>query len=186
MRALYLGIGIFLLAAVGGGWYFFFLPSPAATELPFALAPVRLPSEQEALVRKVPEGWREYRSEWYGFSLRYPAELTVSERKESARSYSVVFEDAKKETGFQIYIVAYKGETITDEQFLNDSPLGVRDEPQALQVGGVSAVHFLGKDVNLGPTAEVWFIHRGHLFEVATVRELDAWLMEILGTWRFL
>ena len=51
---------------------------------------------------------------------------------------------------------------------------------------GATAMSFYSKHPMLGEMAEIWFIHRGYLYEVSTVRSLDTWLSEIMLTWQFL
>jgi hypothetical protein len=38
----------------------------------------------------------------------------------------------------------------------------------------------------LGDTREIWFIRGGFLYEVATYKDQEAWLSEIMSTWKFL
>ena len=38
----------------------------------------------------------------------------------------------------------------------------------------------------MGDTREVWFINNGFLYEVATYKNLDAWLAELMSNWKFL
>lgn len=45
---------------------------------------------------------------------------------------------------------------------------------------------FFSKNIALGDTREVWFIKNGYLYEVTTLKSLDAWLTQILQTWKFL
>lgn len=37
----------------------------------------------------------------------------------------------------------------------------------------------------MGDTRELWFIHNGYLYEVATYKTLDAWLAGIMQMWQF-
>jgi hypothetical protein len=43
-----------------------------------------------------------------------------------------------------------------------------------------------GNVPDIGDTREVWFIRGGFLYEVATYKELEPWLTEIMSTWKFL
>jgi hypothetical protein len=44
---------------------------------------------------------------------------------------------------------------------------------------------FFGRNSIMGDTREVWFVHSGSLFEVTTYKELDAWLSQIMATWKW-
>jgi hypothetical protein len=61
----------------------------------------------------------------------------------------------------------------------------VRNDPVKATVAGVPALSFHGFDAAMGQMYEVWFIHGGFLYEVSTYKELEAWLNQILSTWRF-
>ena len=67
-----------------------------------------------------------------------------------------------------------------------DEPSGVLQEPVNTQVDGVQATAFYGQNLQMGDTREVWFIRGGFLYEVATYKELEPWLAEIMSTWKFL
>jgi hypothetical protein len=57
------------------------------------------------------------------------------------------------------------------------APVQVAGEP------GISFVQLQSPDV--GKTYEVWFVHQGTLYEVATYAERAATLTDILATWTF-
>ena len=37
-----------------------------------------------------------------------------------------------------------------------------------------------------GASREVWFVHKGFLYEVTTYKALDSWLASIMLTWKFI
>jgi hypothetical protein len=99
---------------------------------------------------------------------------------------TVLFQSGEGEAGFQIYVAPINGTQITAERFAMDAPSGVRQEPREAVVDGVRAVAFYGFDAKVGKTTEIWFIHDHFLFEVATYKELDTWLYDLMQTWRFI
>ena len=109
----------------------------------------------------------------------------MEEYSEKGDAYTYVFthDDGRS---FQIYITPYGKDHIDAEQFLRDQPSGVREGEQQIAIDGVPAVVFGGKNDAMGETREVWFIKDGLLYEVTTYRELDAWLAEIMTSWKFL
>jgi hypothetical protein len=134
----------------------------------------------------VPAGYKEYRNTDYGFSVYYPPENSPQEFPDRDRAFTVLFQGAAGEPGFQIYVAPIKGTQITPERFSADEPSGVKQEPDDTVIDGVPAITFFGFDARLGKTREVWFIHNLLLFEVTTYKELDSWLSDIMKTWRFI
>lgn len=168
---------------IAGGWMLYSMPAPAADTSAFV--PLGGTAPQAAPARDIPAGWKEYRSGRHGFSLLHPQDLSVTEKMETATSYTILFEDAAGEKSFQIYLAPIEGDRVTPERFALDAPSGVMQEPRNIYVDGKQAVTFYGFDETVGKTSEVWFIYGGKLYEVATVKELGTWLLEILTTWRF-
>lgn len=132
----------------------------------------------------IPDGFDQYRNPRFHFSLIYPETLRVVDEVVGG-ALLVTFQD-EEGRGFQIYAFAYNEPTISAERFRKDIPSGVMKEPVEVLVAGVPAQMFFSTDASLGETREVWFIHKGVLYEVTTYKELDAWLSEIMRTWKFI
>jgi hypothetical protein len=181
---------IILLVLLGGGaWYFFgsndvekqpvdapelFFAQNSAAQEPIKIEPPT-----------VPEGWRKFENEQYGFSVYMPPELTANVYDEGGGAHTFTFEDADGGKGFQIFVLPYSESTISEERFLKDSPAGVMKEPVDVTIGGVRATAFFGEHMLMGETREVWFLHNNLLYEVTTYKHLDTWLADIMKTWRF-
>ena len=135
--------------------------------------------------RNITRGYNEYLNTDYKFSVFYPQDFQFDQRDEGNGAKSIAFEDAEGKKGFQIFVVPYS-ETITTERFKQDEPSGVLQEPVNTLVDGVQATAFYGQVPDLGDTREIWFIRGGFLYEVATYKELEPWLAEIMSTWKFL
>ncbi len=172
-----------VLLAVGGGVLYVLYIYSATTVNPAAEVPhtVYTPS-----VESGGENGSEYRNTAFGFALDYPKELQVREYQEANSALSVVFEDPDDGRGLQVYVTPYGDTQITDERFKADQPSGVMQEPTDVLVSGARATMFFGRNEAMGDTREVWFIHNGFLYEVATYKALDAWFAEIMQTWKFL
>lgn len=127
----------------------------------------------------------EFKSELYGFSLRYPKNLIIGKFDEGGGAQTITFEDKTAETGFQIFIVPYEEDLVSDERFYKDVPSGVRKNSKNLQIDNIQATSFNSSNLFLGETFEVWFINNGFLYEVTTVKKYESWLLEILKTWQF-
>ena len=142
---------------------------------PPGIPPARIP----------PEGFKEYKSPTYHFSLFYPGTLSVGEYKESGNGMTVAFQDTEGEKGFQIFVFPYADTQITEERFKMDVPSRVRKEPVDVMIDNVRATAFWSTNDLLGETREVWFISQGFLYEVTTYRNLDGWLSNVMKSWRF-
>ena len=99
---------------------------------------------------------------------------------------TVTFQNEKEVRGFQIFIVPYVLAQVSEERFRQDVPSGVRTNFTDITVDGAVGAAFNSTDALLGDTREVWFIHRGHLFEVTTLKPLDTWLTAVLQSWKFI
>ena len=191
-------IGVVGIALAAGGYYF--KARPASVELPVDFLfgevalkePLREPINEPDKVavkepeRRPPDGSREYRNERYSFSLFYPEETTVKEFDEGRGALTIVFENVEKAWGFQIFIVPYKESQVSEERFLTDVPSGVRENFSDFYIDGTVAASFYSKNIGLGDTWEVWFIRGGFLYEVTTLKNLDAWLGGIMKSWKFI
>lgn len=133
-----------------------------------------------------PDRRYKYRNVHYNFSLSFIDNLNVKEFDDGQGASTVVFENINNARGFQIFIVPYSEETISEERFLRDVPSGVRIGIKNFYIDGVLATSFYSKDMFLGDTYEIWIIRDGFLYEINTLKGLEPWLLDILESWRFI
>ncbi len=133
----------------------------------------------------VSENFREYKNLILRFSLVYPQDLRIKEYADGTSASTITFEDTSGEKSFQIFVVPYRENQITEEQFKKDVPSGVMNKPVDIIIDGVQGTMFFSTNASLGDTREVWFIRSGFLYEITTYARLDSWLAQILSTWRF-
>lgn len=138
------------------------------------------------LRNNIPQGWKEYRNDRYGFSVLHPRTLFVSEQFEVGGVITIVFENIKEQKGFQVFIVPYTESQISEERFKKDVPSGIRKNIEDITIDGTSAVAFYSTDQYLGDMREVWFIANGFLYEVSTIKSYEKTLSDILLTWIFI
>lgn len=148
--------------------------------------PGMLPNSITDTLPNPPAGYERYTNNKYGFSLAYPKELSVKEFDEGGGAINVSFQNVSSGQGFQIFIVPYAEKTISKEQFLKDAPSGVRKGAKVIHLDGVPAESFYSEQSLLGETKEVWSLHGGYLYEITTYKDLDSWLLGILGGWKFI
>ena len=183
-----IGIVIIISVTVLGGYWFFAHSSPqsAAFDFPSASGAASSTSAAAPAPRAPPTGYKEYRDTTYHFSLFYPSELSLKTYDEGGGAATVDFQNVQAGEGFQIFIVPYSGTTVSAQRFKQDEPSGVRNNPTFGLIDGASAASFYSTDPRLGDTYEVWFIHGSYLYEVTTLKPLDAWLQNIMQTWVFI
>lgn len=193
--AIIVAVGAFLII----GYFVYTKPSASPTTTPYELAfpdlvsttdtpqnPTENPIVQPYVVeRVVPVGAKEYRSATYHFSLFYPQELAVSEHPEGGGAATITFQNVEKAEGFQIFIVPYSEAQVSEKRFRQDEPSGIRESLTNIAVDGATGAAFYSENIALGATREVWVVRGGFLYEITTLKPLDAWLGAILQTWKF-
>jgi len=175
--------GLLLIAVIGAFWW---LKGPAST--PVAQTPAYVVPNDAPLTppRTPPQGFKEYRSEFYRFEVFYPEDLTVQTHPETRSGVTLLFKNADLSKGFQVYITPYGGADITERMIANDAPSGVVNNRSTTTLDGAQVLTFNGSDPSLGDTREVWFIKEGFLYEVTAPKALESWLVDILRSWIFL
>jgi hypothetical protein len=136
--------------------------------------------------RTPPEGWKEYVSMKYMFSLFYPADMKVSEKDEGAGASTITFQIPEKAEGFQIFITPYAEAQVSEAQFRKDIPSGVRENLVTVGVDGAVGAAFYSKDATLGETREVWFVKNTYLYETTTLKPLEQGLDAVIASWKFI
>ena len=136
------------------------------------------------------EGYLHYTNDTYNFALEYPSNLTVKSFLEEDDGETIVFKSeivGGKLQAFQVYIQPFTEDRITREYILEDIPgIELLNLEEIILGEDTPALLFWSGDDLFGRTREVWFVHEGYLYQVTTLGELDAWLAEIMTTWRFL
>lgn len=175
-------VSLAFLTFVGSVWYAFDTGKEGSPATPA----IKGESGSNTLPARVPPaGWKEHRNDTYKFSLLYPEGLTMKEFKEAGKAMTVTFEDVAGGKEFQMFIVPYANAEITPERFKSDIPSGVKENETDVTISGAKGKQFFSRDRLLGDTREIWFVHGGFLYEVTTHKSLDAWIQNILTTWRF-
>jgi hypothetical protein len=134
----------------------------------------------------VPSGYQPYTNSQFHFALDYPSNLKLHTYDEQGGGFTAVFQDPSTEEGFEVYVTPYSGTQITNKEFKLDEPSGVMQDPTNILVDGAQALMFYGYNPIMGDTSEVWFIHGGLLYEVATSKlDTEGNKVGIMETWRF-
>lgn len=177
-------IGVVIVVCVSGVvvWK---LVQQSRTSTPIVVS-VPIAAAQQHEGRTIPAGWREYRSATYRFSLLYLQELAMNEHVEEGGAMTITFQNPDKGEGFQIFIVPYNESQVSPARFKMDIPSGVRTDMTDVTIDGAVGAAFYSTHALLGDTREVWFIKGGYLYEVTTLKPLEAELVPILQTWQFI
>jgi hypothetical protein len=166
-----------VLLVVGASFYLYHPTSESRAIEPNGTAPL--------FDSPVVDGMKTYKSPVLHFELAYPQDLSVKEYGDADTS-TIVFEDPKGEKGFQVFVVPYSGDTVSDKRFKMDEPSGVMKDPTQVVIDGTTAIAFWSSNTLFGETREVWFIKNGFLYEVTTYKDLDSWLAGVMATWKFI
>lgn len=141
---------------------------------------------KDSRYREVPEGYYEYRTVSYHFSILFPQEMQVKEFGGNGDSLTVTFEEpAGDKRSFQIFATPYNHPAVSGERFRMDNPSGLYQDPVDVTIAGVRGTIFYSYNPQMGNTREVWFIRNGILYEVNAKRELDEWLAGHMKSWEF-
>ncbi len=154
----------------------------------FQVTPVAVakPDTDVSPSRPAPAGFSEYHNATYHFSLFYPQDLSAREYKEVGTAMTVTFEGPFSDRGFQVFVVPYGEKRVTPERFKTDVPSGIIASSTDITLDGIAATAFYSRNQAMGDTYEIWFLYHGFLYEVTTYKEFDAWLNEIMSSWKFL
>ena len=120
--------------------------------------------------------YAEYRNAKLGFSLRYPASMTVLETDEDHGAQSVLFDSEQTRESFYILAIPYSQVDISADGFQPRDAFGLADQGLDL------------RDVNIvvrGSNVQIWFVKLGVFYEVASAEGSEEWLVDILKTWQF-
>jgi hypothetical protein len=123
-----------------------------------------------------------------GFSFRYPRAFRVNEIPQAEGSALLLVEDpARARQGFQVFSMPYDEEgPLTEARIRQDVPDITMENAQPFRVAGEPGISFVQLQTpDVGTTYEVWFVHNGTLYEVATYAAHAADLHAILTTWQF-
>jgi len=126
-----------------------------------------------------------------GFSFRYPRAFRVNEIPQEEGNALVLVEDpTRARQGFQVFSMPYDEEgPLTEARIRADLPNKVMEDVHPVQVDGVEALAFTSDDdthnQGLGRLFEVWTVHHGVLYQLATYPDLASVLQQVLETWTF-
>lgn len=173
--------GAVAVVFVCGALFAWFSTREAATQTPEPVVAVMIPES-----RTPPAGMKEYRNAQYRFSIFIPESMSASTTDEGQGATTFIFEDLAAETGFQIFVVPYLDEEVSEERFRSDIPSGVRRGMQDITIDGAIGASFFSEHAALGETAEIWFVQNGYLYEVTTLKPLAQWLSGVMNSWEFI
>jgi len=192
-RPIFISIVVIILAVAGT--FFLINKSNKSTKPKEPVASASLSAIPSANLAQViarpasyPEDFVEYTNTQYGFQFFRAPGAVVKEYDEGGGAMTIVIEDKDSVRGFQIFILPYAVATISEGRFLADVPSGVRENVEPMKIGtpSVEAVTFTSYDQFLGDMREIWFIYKGHLYEISTLKGMEDWLAPIIQSWSFL
>lgn len=182
-RMRYVAIGLAILVVIGITFFSQLRPKEAPS-VPSDSSVSEIEPVPLSTLPSTP-GYRTYANEQYGFAFSYPEELSATSYAERNGGTTLVFQNQQSVLGFQIYIIPYAEDSVSDEQFRKDIPSGVRENVRNITLDGAIAALFTSRDTFLGKTTEVWVLNDGYLIEITTAAALEPALLDVLATWSF-
>lgn len=150
---------------------------------------------------------KNYTNSDYGFSLKMPEGFEARTIHDDASgSESIMLEGSRDSAnsttstdsvqagsgpvGIQILITPFDEDIVVLDaaRIHQDLPaLSITDE-QVVEVGPTNKGLAFKSDNDAfgGASREVWFVYKGHLYQISTYQRLDSLLQAIFGTWEFM
>jgi hypothetical protein len=139
-----------------------------------------------AQTRDIPQGFKEFRTQPYHFSILYPDEVSVRDQSGgSGGPFTLVLANSDASKALQVYVQPYTQPTITPTRFKLDAPYAKTTNPISIEVLGAKGLEFVGSSAGNPDMLEIWFIHEGLLYEVTAPASLKTWAENIIQTWEF-
>jgi hypothetical protein len=187
-----------VLVIAGGVWFMFFSENDSADGGPVAIkqgfqlpgnplvmAPEREEQSKTTLTEYKAGRRTTYSHQRLGFSFDMPEGFSIGEFDNPVDESETVLVQ-KGDVGFQLVITPFDEDVIlTEEVIRGDLPDIVIEQPIQIQVNNAIALAFISESESLGKTREVWWIYRGHLYQISTYTEFDEVMVEILESWSF-
>ena len=143
-----------------------------------------IPAGTDTLAPATDPARKRYTHPHPAFSVEFPADARVQTYKEGGEGTTVLFEGPSG--GFQVFVSPYGGDDTLDASDITRLyPFTVVKDPQTITINGTQAVLFWSSAEGVGNTREVWIAHSGWLFAVTARADRDAWLSELMTTWKF-
>ncbi len=122
-----------------------------------------------------------YESEQYGFAFSYPQDLLIEEFDEGGGRTTLVVHWPDSQVGFQLYVTPHTDETISGDIIRRDvGSAAIVDLREEDLRPDLRVATFLSESPLVGRTREIWFLHKGHLFEATAPVEAEALMRDAL------
>ncbi len=132
-----------------------------------------------------------YTNTEFAFSLNMPGtfEARALSPDESGAT-TILIESSDKADGIQIIVSPFDEDlaALTQERIQQDVPDLTITDSQPVEIGAnhTGLAFKSDNEAFSGASREVWFVFRGHLFQISTYERLDPLLQKIFSTWKFL
>lgn len=130
-----------------------------------------------------------YTNTTLGFSLGLPDGFAVQEFEEEGGVRTVVLQDPQG-NGIQILATPLKEDIphLSIEMVKRDIPDMKVSDVRLVEIGeGRTGVAFKSDNEAFGGASrEVWFVFRGHIYQISTYARLDELLQSMFTTWQFI
>lgn len=120
------------------------------------------------------------------FSFEYPQGFSVGSFPEGEDSETILVHGANGESSMQILISPFdEAIALTKKRILKDAPdMEVNNEKEITVGKDAKGLQFQSTNSS-GPTAEVWFVHNKHLYQISAPKNSSEFLQAIIATWKW-
>jgi len=123
------------------------------------------------------------------FTFLYPKKLNVTESpiEGITGGKRILAESTEAKKGFEVIVLPFdEVGLLSKDRILQDVPdMIIKNERETRVGGGIYALAFNSTDENIGDTFEIWFTHKGFIYEARTYPEFGPAMEEILNNWQF-
>lgn len=131
-----------------------------------------------------------YTNDTFRFAISMPGDFEARElAADDNGATTVLLESTDRADGVQIIVSPFDEDisALTMERIQHDVPDLTITDPQPVEIGeNRKGLAFKSDNEAFnGASREVWFVFRGHLYQISTYDRLDPLLKKIFSTWKF-
>lgn len=124
-----------------------------------------------------------YTAESVPFSFELPQTFVVKTVEDLQGTYFIV-SDTEQKNGFQIYTRNFdeKDVILTEARIKQDIPDMQMKDVHSIMIAQTRGISFISSDTQ---NREVWFVHKGTLYQITVSSDQEQLVQKILATWQF-
>ncbi len=127
-----------------------------------------------------------YKDELYNFSFTYPKGFTAGSFSDTDDTHTILVRDGKQAVFAQIFVSGFDEDIVLDEKRIKkELPDLVITDPKTVFIGEVQGIAFTSTNSLSSESREVWFVHKGNLYQVSAPIAQAGLFDIMIQTWKF-